>query len=88
MKVRFAGVLVRFVDYQKQVEVEAPTVRAALDELMQRYPKLKRVLLTDTGDVRSTHKVFVNGKQVSGSDLNAEVGAGDQVEIVTAIAGG
>jgi hypothetical protein len=46
------------------------------------------VLLDGDGKFRQIHRLFVNGDQVMVGELGAPRGAGDEVQIVTAIAGG
>jgi len=46
------------------------------------------VLLDGDGRFRQIHRMFVNGDQVMVTELGAPRSAGDEVQIVTAIAGG
>jgi molybdopterin converting factor small subunit len=90
MKFTFRGPLLRFVEFQREVdmEVEAPTVRASLDALVARYPGLKPVLLDANGQVRTAHRLFLNSQMITRNDLNRPVSSQDRVDILTAVAGG
>ena len=88
MKVKLSGAMARLVDYQSDVEVEGDTVRAGLDQLMDRYPDLRRVMLDGEGKVRRTHHIFLNGESLPADQLDRPVAADDTVQITTAIAGG
>ena len=89
MKVKFSGTLLRFVDFRREVTIEeAASPHAALQQLGTQFPKLKPVLFTPDGDVRRVHRVFVSGEQVLGDEFNQPISASDDLEILTAIAGG
>jgi molybdopterin converting factor small subunit len=92
MKVVFSGTLLRFVDYMKEVELDAANLGECIDQLGARFSSLRPVLLNGDGHVRSTHQLFLNGEQVDSAVVRnaAECGVnrGDTLLILTAIAGG
>ena len=72
----------------RSLEVEAGTVREALDELVARYPALKPRILEGDG-VPSFLNVFVDGEDVRLADgLSTEVGASSTILLLPAVAGG
>jgi molybdopterin synthase sulfur carrier subunit len=85
---RFSGVLLRFVGFQKEMKIEAATLAEALTGLMAQVPTLKPVLMDGAGSVRKTHRIFLNGEQLTTLDDNLKLEATDCLEIITAIAGG
>jgi molybdopterin converting factor small subunit len=88
MKVRTSGVLLRFVDYRKERDLDVGTVREALDQLADQHPDLRRVLFDGDGNVRRTHHVYLNGERLGADDLGRQVSERDEVDILTAVAGG
>ncbi|HEX2735341.1 MAG TPA: MoaD/ThiS family protein [Polyangiaceae bacterium] len=90
MKVRFSGTLLRAVDYEREIELDAPTLGVAFDQLLQRFPQLRTPLLDDGGAVRSIHRLFLNREQLEpDTDLAAmNIGARDTLDVITALAGG
>jgi sulfur-carrier protein len=88
MTLRFSGLLLRFVDYQRTVALPASTLGEALTLLEQRYPQLRPVLQDNTGKLRGTHRLFVNGQLVAHPGDNLSLAEEDDVEFLTAIAGG
>lgn len=88
MTFRFSGVLLRFVNFQKEIPIEAATVGDGLELLVTKEPALKPVLFDDGGAVRATHRMFLNGEQLTSEQERTPVGPTDTVEILTAIAGG
>ncbi len=88
MKFRFSGTLMRFVDFEREQDIAAPTIAIALDALVAKYPELRGVLFSASNTLRQTHRLFLNGEQVMANELDREVGDDDVVEILTAIAGG
>lgn len=88
MKIRVSGTLLRFVDYDEGIDIEASTVGSALHALAARYPDVRSALYDSHGNVRAAHALFVNGERVGRDDLGIALGADDSLEILTAIAGG
>lgn len=88
MRLRISGALLRFTDYRSVIEVEAPTVEAALVQLAEAHAAFKKVLFDREGRVRATHKVFLNGEQLTVDQLARPAGSSDQVDLITAISGG
>ena len=88
MNISFSGTLLRFVNFQKNVVVDASTAKDALDLLVSRYPQARHVIYDADGNVRQIHQIFLNGKQLRVEELNKSVQSGDQLDILTAIAGG
>ncbi|MEU6734760.1 MoaD/ThiS family protein [Streptomyces physcomitrii] len=88
MIVKVRGVLLRFTNYENDIEVGGETVRAGLNELTERYPNLSEVLLDREGTVRATHLIALNGEQLSPAELDREATEDDRVDIITAVSGG
>lgn len=88
MKFTFKGPLLRFVNFQREVEIEGATLQASLEALIERYPELGAVLLDSQGQVRTAHRLFLNSHMITKADLQRPTAPGDRVEILTAIAGG
>ena len=73
---------------QRVVDVEAGTVREALDTLVAQYPALKARVLEGDG-VPSFLNVFVDGSDVRLlSGLDTSVSAGSKILLLPAVAGG
>jgi sulfur-carrier protein len=86
--VRIPSVLRKHTDDQAKVEVEGTTVRAAVDDLVVRYPALRDQLL-DSGEVRGFVNVYVDDEDIRYLDgLDTEVPDGAEIAIMPAVAGG
>ena len=69
--------------------VAADSVEQLLDELEGRYPKLRFKLRDETGQLRKYVRVFVDGKDVSGtSGVSTGLEGARSVDILHSIAGG
>jgi molybdopterin synthase sulfur carrier subunit len=88
MKFRFSGMLLRFTEYRREIEVDAPTVASGLEQLSLEFPSLTAVLFDSDGGVRAVHRLFLRGEQLDKGGLAIEVGSEDTVHILTMIAGG
>lgn len=87
-QVEFAAALTRHVACPPQ-EVQAATLRAALDSALQAAPPLRGYVLDEQGAVRKHVAVFLNGRMIpSRTDLDLPVGGDDRVLVVQALTGG
>jgi sulfur-carrier protein adenylyltransferase/sulfurtransferase len=89
VRVRIPTPLRPHVGGQAVVSVPGETVRSVLDALVGQSPGLRPHLLAEDGSLRSFVNVYVNGEDVRArSGLETPIGAGDELAIVPAIAGG
>lgn len=72
------------------VRVEGSTVRAALGDLVDRHPRLRRHLFDDAGRLRGFVNVFLDEQDVKDMKKGMEtpVGTDDALTIVPSVAGG
>jgi len=72
-----------------ELELSAPSVRAALEHLEQTYPALYRSICDETGAVRRHVNLFVNTSHVRDREgLDTALVAGDVLTILPAVSGG
>ena len=88
MKFYLSGNLMRFSDYDREIEVEADTVYGAILTLVERYPALKPVLLDRENYLRGVHQIFLDGAMISSEYLDMPVSPDADITILTALAGG
>jgi len=69
----------------RRVEVQASTVRAAIDELNKLWPGMRDRICDSRPAIRKHMNVFVDGDRVK---LDAPLKPGAEVFILTAISGG
>jgi len=79
----------QFTGGESQIEVQANTAGAALDELTQKFTELRRHLYDDKNTLRSFVNVYVNDEDIRHqSGVDTPLKDGDAVMIVPSIAGG
>ncbi|UJB43040.1 MoaD/ThiS family protein [Streptomyces sp. A1-5] len=88
MTLHFSGILLRLVNYQRTLPIEADSLGDALERLEERHPQVRKVLRDGSGQIRRTHQVFLNGEQLTDPALDTPLKETDRVEFLTAIAGG
>lgn len=88
MKLRFSGLLLRLVDYQRTIVVNATDLNDALTQVEDRFPRLRQVLRDSEGGIRGTHRIFINGELTKSVGATTPLSDSDEVEFLTAIAGG
>ena len=88
-KIRIPPVLRTEAGGQRSVDVDAPTVGAALDALVEAYPALEGRLRENGGGVPTFMNVFVDGEDIRLlSGLDTEVAQSSTVLLLPAVAGG
>jgi MoaD family protein len=76
-------------DGAAEIGTSAPDVRALLDQLQARHPKLYSSVCDETGRVRRHVNVFVNADHVRDrKGLDTPLAQGDIVSILPAVSGG
>ncbi len=89
ISVQVPGPLRRECGGAATLEVPAATVRAVLDRLEERHPRLHRCICDETGAVRRHINLFVNTDNTrDGAGLETALQTGDVVTIMTAVSGG
>lgn len=80
----------QFVDGQAKIEVDAPTVKGALEALMLDRPDLRKHLFNAEGKVRAFVNIYLNDEDVRylPQKEDSAVAANDTLTIIPSIAGG
>ena len=88
-KVRIPTPLRKLTNNEEVIEVSAPTIEAAIDELQTRYPGIRERLLDENGGVRRFVNVYVNEEDIRFlQNQQTKLKDGDEISIIPAIAGG
>jgi sulfur-carrier protein len=86
--VEFAPALTRHVPCAPQ-QVDAATLRSALDAAFQAAPALRGYVLDEQGAVRKHVAVFINARMIaSRSELDLPLAKDDKVMVIQALTGG
>ena len=88
MTFTFSGNMLRFVDFQDEIAVDAATVSEGISRLIKIYPDLRPVLFDGDGGMRGVHRLFLDGELLQRAELDRPVGADSEVAVLTPIAGG
>ena len=87
--VRIPTPLRRLTNGQGEVEVEAKSIREAIDKLEEQFPGFKERLIDENGELRRFVNLYLNDEDIRFlKGLDTELKDGDVLSIVPAIAGG
>lgn len=87
--VRVPTPLRRITNGQGEVQVEAKTVREAVEKLEEMYSGFKERIVDENGEVRRFVNLYLNDEDIRFlKGLDTELKEGDVLSIVPAIAGG
>jgi molybdopterin converting factor small subunit len=88
-KIHIPTPLRQYSGKQATVEVQAGTIRGALNGLVAKHPDLRRHLYNEEGKLRAFVNVYLNDEDVRYLEKDATmVSDGDSISIVPSIAGG
>jgi sulfur-carrier protein len=89
VQVKLPTILRKHAGGEPKVSAEGATLRDVLDDLEARYPGITKNVRSDDGGLHRFINVYLNDEDVRylGS-LETEVGEGDTVSILPAVAGG
>lgn len=89
IQVRVPAALSAYTAGKRELRVAGATVGEALGSLTERYPRLRRHLYTESGQLRDYVNVYLNEEDVR--ELAGEataVAEGDTITVIPSIAGG
>ena len=73
---------------EAELVIESSSVRGCLEAVEQKFPGFLPQVFDANGGLHRFVKLFVNGEPIGAKQLDQTIGAGDELEIVAAIAGG
>ncbi len=89
VKVLVTAALSTYMNGDKEILIEAQTVRDLIDKLIAKYGKnLASRLLDENGKIRRFINIYVNNKNIRVDETNVDLKDGDQVLIIPAVSGG
>ncbi len=87
--IRIPNVLQHHTDGRRDIEVEASTVGAAIEELFIQFPTLRESLIPASGNLFEAANLFLDDEDVGpAGGLEASISDGDRLTILPAMAGG
>ncbi len=75
-------------DGQETIKADGATVGEALDDFILRYPGMKKEIFDDKGELRHYIEIYLNGESAYPGELERAVKDGDDIQIITFLAGG
>ncbi|MCF8093493.1 MAG: MoaD/ThiS family protein [Desulfotignum sp.] len=75
-------------DGKKIVEVQGDTVGRALADLVRQYPAMEKELFDKKGRLHGHIEIYLNAESAFPGELERPVKPGDDIQIVTFLAGG
>lgn len=78
----------RHTDGQKTVAVSGSTVGEALKDLISKHPGMKDEVFDKKGQIKGYVEIYLNHKTAYPGELAKPVKPGDDIQIITFLAGG
>jgi len=78
----------RYTNGRETINVEGKTVGECLEDLVVKYPPLKKEVFVKTGKLNPLMEIYLNGKSAYPNELATEVKDGDRINLIYMLAGG
>lgn len=89
INVLVTAALSTYMNGEKEIHIEAETVKDLIEKLIARYGRnLATRLIDENGNLRRFINIYVNDKNVRIDETNLVLKDGDQVLILPAVSGG
>ncbi len=73
---------------QKTIEVQGDSVGDVLNNFISLYPGMKNEIFDKNGDLRHYIEIYLNNESAFPDELKKTVKKGDDIQIITFLAGG
>ncbi len=73
---------------QKTIEAEGQIIGEALQDLIKQYPGMAAELFDKKGELRHYIEIYLNGESAYPGELEKKIVPGDEIQIITFLAGG
>lgn len=73
---------------QKTIEVQGDSVGDVLNNFISLYPGMKNEIFDKNGDLRHYIEIYLNNESAFPDELKRTVKKGDDIQIITFLAGG
>ncbi|OQY02115.1 MAG: ThiS family protein [Desulfobacteraceae bacterium 4572_130] len=77
-----------YTNGEKTVRLSGKTVNEVLEKLVQIYPDINNKLFNNKNELHKTIEIYVNMKSAYPNELEKEIKNGDEIQILTVLAGG
>jgi len=88
VKVHIHKIHRQFTEGLSTVEVEGRTVGECLDNLVKKYPGMKKALFKEDKRLANNIEIYVNMASAYPNELEKQVNDGDEIHLVVMLAGG
>lgn len=78
----------QYTDGQEIVEANGNTVGECLKDLVNQYPGLEKEIFDKNGNLLSVLEIYLNGASAYPDELKKDVKDGDEIHLLTMLAGG
>lgn len=86
--IELSSIFSRYTGNNLSIPVEGKTLQECINELVEKYPDMKRLILDKEGKLMHSYDIYVNGESSYPLEMSKEVKDGDKINLVFIIHGG
>lgn len=83
-----SSIFARYTDNQLSLKLEGNTIGECLNDLVSRYPDMKKMILDSNGNLRHSYDIYINGESAYPREMTRPVKDGDKLNLIMLIQGG
>ena len=88
IEIELSSIFAPYTGNQRVIQAQGSTVGEGVNDLIKQFPKLKRILLDNKGQLHRSFDVYVNGESAYPQRQDKPIKDGDKINIVYLIQGG
>ena len=88
VQLEVSSIFARYTDNKTNIELEGNTVGECINDLVEKYPDMKKMILDKNGNLRHSYDLYINGQSSYPKEMTKRVKDGDKLNLVMLIQGG
>ena len=86
--IELSSIFSRYTDNNLSIPVQGKNLQECINELVGKYPELKRLILDKQGKLIHSYDIYVNGESSYPMEMSKKIQDGDKINLVFIIHGG
>ena len=88
INVKIPMIMRKETNWQGEIEMDCSTPEECLNELLDRFPEIKKWIYNKQDEMWDRLQFYVNGEQIHRNELNSPLNDGDELFLLLNICGG
>ncbi len=86
--IELSSIFSRYTDDNLSIPVEGKTLGECIEELINKYPDMKKLILDREGKLMHSYDIYINGESSYPLEMAKSINDGDTINLVFVVHGG